>query len=227
MAPSVTPEVEVVVAPPATYTHYVRQALNSSIQVSSQNSWIKGSGAYTGECNVDMLKDAGCTYTIVGHSERRSLLDESNDVVAQKALYAMDNGLNVIACIGESLDERDGGSMESILTAQVNAYLDLLKTSEKAESHLNTFVIAYEPVWAIGTGVVATPEQVYDTHKFLRTVIEKTCDASVAKEVRIQYGGSVNAKNCQTLADLEGVDGFLVGGASLKPEFVDICKSGL
>ncbi|KAF8823487.1 hypothetical protein HHX47_DHR10000305 [Lentinula edodes] len=151
---------------------------------------------------------------------RRTLFHESSEVVAQKTRAALDKGLNIILCIGETLNEREAGETAKVCEEQLKAVVDVLK-----ESDWSKIVVAYEPVWAIGTGKVATPQQAQEAHKDIRSYLSKAVSSGVAESTRIIYGGSVNAGNCKELSTLPDVDGFLVGGASLKPEFVQIVNS--
>ncbi|PNY23649.1 Triosephosphate isomerase, partial [Tolypocladium capitatum] len=204
----------VVVAPPALYLLLVRDSLRPSIEVASQNVFDKPNGAFTGEISVSQLKDSNITWSILGHSERRTILEESDAVVASKTRYATDNGVGVIWCCGESLEEREAGKTIEVVSRQLEAL--------KAQiSDWSKVVIAYEPIWAIGTGKVATTAQAQEVHKAIRDWLRGVSD-QVADETRILYGGSVNEKNCGELGKQPDIDGFLVGGASLKPAFVDI-----
>lgn len=166
--------------------------------------------------------DFGLTWTLTGHSERRAYYGETDEIVARKTKRALDLGLKVIFCIGETLEQRKGGQTLEVLKRQTQALAGII-----SEKDWERVVIAYEPVWAIGTGVVATPAQAQEAHKNLREWIAAHVSAVVAPQVRIIYGGSVNGANCAELIALEDVDGFLVGGASLKPEFNTIIRSAL
>ena len=210
-------DTEVVVAPTALYARDAVNGLRGDVGVAVQDVGANSFGAHTGNLAPEMLVDAGIKYAIVGHSERRAA-GESDDVVAAKAAIAVKNGLTAIACIGETLDERESGNMHDVLGRQMSAYAN-------AVSDWSKVVIAYEPVWAIGTGVVATPAQAQEAHAWLRQWLASNVSSDVAANTRIIYGGSANAGNCEELAALEDVDGFLVGGASLKPEFVDITNA--
>ncbi|KAG5980910.1 triosephosphate isomerase [Claviceps digitariae] len=211
-------EVEVVVSPPAIYLQLVRDTLRSNIGVAAQNVFDKPNGAFTGEISVSQLKDSNINWVILGHSERRTILKESDEVVASKTKYATENGVSVIWCCGESLEEREAGKTVAVVTKQLEALKAQINDWSK-------IVIAYEPIWAIGTGKVATTEQAQEVHKAIRGWLKSVSD-KVADETRILYGGSVNEKNCGELSKQPDIDGFLVGGASLKPGFVDIvnCK---
>jgi triosephosphate isomerase len=193
----------------------------ANIALGGQNLSTEASGAYTGEISADMLKDYGCTYVIVGHSERRTLYGEDDALVAKKFAVARAAGLKPILCIGETLEERESGITEEVVARQLDAVIDL-----EGVDALTDGVIAYEPVWAIGTGKTATPEQAQDVHAFIRSRIAEN-SADVADKVRIQYGGSMNAGNCAELLAKPDIDGGLIGGASLKAEdFLTICKAG-
>jgi triosephosphate isomerase len=211
--------VDVVVAPTYVHLDYVNRTLDGKFHVASQNMWIKGPGAYTGEISGETLTDLGINWVIVGHSERRALCSETNEVVGEKTARALALGMSVIPCIGETLQQRESGQMFSVLEGQLQALIDRVKDWSKV-------VIAYEPVWAIGTGVVATPEQAQEVHAYIRQLLEQRLGRDVASKLRILYGGSVNDSNCQVLAALPDVDGFLVGGASLQAEsFLKIIAS--
>ncbi|KAK3399212.1 Triosephosphate isomerase [Sordaria brevicollis] len=211
--------VEVVISPPALYLDFVKQNLNkSNIEVGAQNVFNKPNGAFTGEISASQLQDLGIKWTILGHSERRNELGESDEFVASKTKYALDNGISVIWCCGESKDTRQAGETIKFVENQLAALA-------KEISDWKNVVIAYEPIWAIGTGLVATKEQAQEVHAAIRAWLKQNVNDKVAEETRILYGGSVNAKNCKDLAKEADIDGFLVGGASLKPEFVDIINS--
>ncbi|KAK3692892.1 Triosephosphate isomerase [Podospora appendiculata] len=212
------PNTEVVIAPPALYLLLVREHLKNGIQVAAQNVFDKPNGAYTGEISVSQLKDSGINWSILGHSERRTILKESDEVVASKTKVATEGGISVIWCCGESLEERESGNTISVIEGQLAA------VAAKIDNWKNV-VIAYEPIWAIGTGKVATVQQAQEVHAAIRKWLKANVSETVAAETRILYGGSVNGKNCKELAHEEDIDGFLVGGASLKPEFVDIINA--
>ncbi|CUA69824.1 triosephosphate isomerase (TIM) [Rhizoctonia solani] len=212
------PNTEVVIAPPALYLLTSLAAANPNIQVAAQNAYTKSSGAYTGEISPAQLVDAGIPWVILGHSERRTLFGDTDEIVADKTKAALDAGLSVILCIGETLDEREAGITVKVCERQ----LDAVRTKVTDWSKI---VIAYEPVWAIGTGKVATCEQAQEVHKDIRAWVANNVNGETAENIRIIYGGSVNAGNCKQSAAQIDVDGFLVGGASLKPEFVDIVNA--
>lgn len=213
--------VEVVVSPPALYLDSTRSQLRPDFATASQNTWISAGGAFTGELDAAMVKDVGGEWAILGHSERRHLpeIDETDDVIAQKAAYALKEvGLGVIYCIGELLEEREAGYTVAVCERQ-------LKALAEAVTDWENIVLAYEPVWAIGTGKVATPEQAEEVHVAVREWLRKNVGEAVAEGTRILYGGSVNPGNCEELAKQKNIDGFLVGGASLKPGFLQIVDS--
>jgi len=216
---------EVYVCPSNLHVGIVYEKFNPGILVAPQNCNFKGCGAYTGEMAVDQMKEMGIKAVLIGHSERRGEFGlptpaESNELLATKLKYILDAGLMGILAIGEPLPVREKG-IEAIVShckEQLNPVLPILKELEDK----SRVVIAYEPVWSIGTGVTASPEQAQETHAALRAYIKEACDEKTADEIRIQYGGSANAKNAPELSACPDVDGFLVGGASLKPEFKDI-----
>lgn len=208
--------VEVVVAPAMPHVYYAKSMIKAPIEVAAQNLFGKGPGAFTGEACAPMLLDMGIKWVILGHSERRSYIRESEDEVAQKTAVAIRAGMNVIFCIGETLEQRKNGEMEKVLFAQLDALTKVLEVEEWRH-----IVIAYEPVWAIGTGTVATVEQAQEAHSIIRKHLEEVSKV-VAEDTRILYGGSVNAANSRELSSCPDIDGFLVGGASLKPEFLTI-----
>lgn len=212
---------EVAVCPPFVYIPAVAQATAGSvIRLGAQNLCDQDSGAFTGEVSGPMLKDIGCEYVIVGHSERRSLYGESDEVTAIKYAAALKNGLKPIFCIGETLEERESGITNDVIARQLDAILN----TEGVASLANA-VLAYEPVWAIGTGKTATPEQAQEVHAFIRGKIA-ALDAGVADGLRILYGGSMNPGNAADLIAQPDIDGGLIGGASLKAEdFLAICKA--
>jgi len=216
---SVPKDVQVVCGAPAAYMSYAQSKItNKSVAVAAQNCYSVGKGAFTGETAPEMLKDLDIDWVILGHSERRHVFGESDELIGAKVKHALEVGLNIIPCIGEKLEEREAGKTEEVVFNQMKFIADNVSDWSKV-------VIAYEPVWAIGTGKVATPEQAQDIHQKLRQWIKEKVSAEVAEKVQILYGGSVNGKNCKELAKKEDIDGFLVGGASLKPEFSDIINA--
>ncbi|MEW6375866.1 MAG: triose-phosphate isomerase [Thermodesulfobacteriota bacterium] len=207
-------EVEVAVAPPFTALYAVQKELKgSSIRLAAQNLFYEDKGAYTGEVSPLMLKEVGCQYVIIGHSERRQFFGETDETVNRRIKAALIQSLKVIFCVGETLKEREGGKTFSVIERQVE---DGLK--DLGEKEVKSIVIAYEPVWAIGTGRTATPQQAEEVHRFIREKIKRLCSQKMAEAVRIQYGGSVTPENIKGLMDQENIDGALVGGASLKAE---------
>ena len=216
--------VDIVVCPTFTALQAVGEALKgSNVELGGQNCYVKESGAFTGEISPQMLKDVGCSWTIIGHSERRQYFGESDALLNEKVKFALASGLKVMFCIGETLDERQGGKMNDVLARQVTQGLAGL-----TEANFDRMSVAYEPVWAIGTGVTATPEQAQEAHAFVRGLLKAQFGAAVADKVRIQYGGSVKADNAAELMAKPDVDGALVGGAALKADgFAAIVKGAL
>ena len=202
--------VEVVIAPPNLYLLLAREHLRSGIEVAAQNVFDKPNGAFTGEISVEQLKDSNITWTLLGHSERRVVLQEDDAFVASKTKAALDGGLGVILCCGESLEQREASKTIEVVTAQLRAVAGQVTDWSK-------IVVAYEPIWAIGTGKVATTEQAQEVHAAIRQWLSKDVSAQAAQDTRVLYGGSVSEKNCRDLAKQPDIDGFLVGGASLKP----------
>jgi triosephosphate isomerase (TIM) len=196
---------------------------NPAVALSAQNMSHEASGAFTGETSAAMLKEVGCEYVILGHSERRSLYAEDDMVINKKVHATLAAGLKPILCIGESLEERDGGQLEFVLSQQLEGSLAGISAAQMAE-----IVIAYEPVWAIGTGRTASPEQAQETQAYVRSVLATLFGSDVAGATRIQYGGSVKPGNAAELIGQPDIDGFLVGGASLDAtSFAEIVKASL
>ncbi|MBW4934437.1 triose-phosphate isomerase [Marinobacter sp. F4206] len=211
--------VEVVIIPPAIYVSDVVEQAGSSLAVGVQNVGQWQSGAYTGEISADMAKDQGCRYALVGHSERRQLFGETDDVVAAKVERLASCGLTAVVCVGETLDEREAGRAEAVVAAQVKEGL----ASVGADQWSN-IVVAYEPVWAIGTGKTATAEDAQAMHASIRGVLAEI--GAPAESISLLYGGSVKADNAAALFAEPDIDGGLIGGASLVAEdFVSICRS--
>ena len=202
---------EVVIAAPFTALAALQEPLRSTpFHLAAQDLFWENSGAYTGEVSAPMLVDVGCTYVIVGHSERRQYFGETDETVGKKVTAALQGGLQPIVCIGESLAQRQAGETFSVLEQQVRHGLAACQSEARSR-----VVLAYEPLWAIGTGVTATPGQAQEVHGYLRTLLTQMWGASVAPTVRIQYGGSVRPENIATLMAERDIDGALVGGASL------------
>ena len=212
---------DVAICPPYPYLAQAQSLLaGSAVSLGAQNVSDQGSGAYTGEVSAAMLKEFGCDYVIVGHSERRSLYGESDEFIARKFSAAQAAGLIPVLCVGESLEEREQGVTENVVARQLDAVLALSGVSALANS-----VIAYEPVWAIGTGKTASPDEAQAVHHFIRDRISSH-DGDVAEKVQILYGGSVKPDNAEELFSQADIDGGLIGGASLKAEdFLGICSA--
>lgn len=213
---------DVAVCAPYIYIPLVQETLSGTdIAYGSQSISENESGAFTGEISGSMLNDFNCQYAIVGHSERRSIFGEKDEDTAAKFAAARKNGLTPILCVGELLEEREQGITEEVVSRQLDAVISLEGVEALADA-----VIAYEPVWAIGTGKTASPQQAQDVHAYIRGKIAKL-NASVAEKVQILYGGSVNGGNANELFAMSDIDGGLIGGASLKAEdFLAICKAG-
>ena len=214
--------VDVIVCPPAIFLELAGDvAIESEFSVGGQNLSNYPSGAYTGEISAQMLYSAGVDYCIIGHSERRKYFDESNDVLATKVKLALENEITPIFCCGELLPEREADNHFNIVKSQIEESLFDLNAYD-----FNKVIIAYEPVWAIGTGVTATPQQAQEMHAYIRSLVSEKYSAEIADETTILYGGSCNAKNAKELFANPDVDGGLIGGASLKAEdFLIIANS--
>lgn len=214
--------VEVAVCPPFIYIADVTAVTaGSNVAVGSQDVCTELKGAFTGETSIDMVKDFGCQYAIVGHSERRTLYGESDEVVAEKYNVVKNAGVIPIFCIGETLEEREQGITEEVCARQIDAVF-----AKEGDNAFDGSVIAYEPVWAIGTGKTASPEQAQSVHAFIRQHIAKR-NADVAEKVQILYGGSMNPANAKELMGQADIDGGLIGGASLKADdFLAVCLAG-
>lgn len=218
-------EVDIVACPPFTALSEVSKAIleTKNIRLGAQNMSEHNVGAYTGEIAAVMLKEFSVRYVILGHSERRQYQKESDALIAKKAAAAHGASLKPIVCVGETLEHREANQTEQVLDAHVRGSLAGLTKEQMAET-----IVAYEPVWAIGTGKTATTQQAQDAHAFIRGILAKMFDESVAKKVRIQYGGSVKPSNARELMSQPDVDGALVGGASLEARsFADIIKNSI
>ncbi|MBR2739993.1 MAG: triose-phosphate isomerase [Oscillospiraceae bacterium] len=203
----------VIIGVPFTDIHVaVEMTKGSNVHVAAQNCHFEASGAFTGEVSAPMLKEEGVEYVILGHSERRQYFAETDETVNKRAKAALANGLKTIICVGESLDQREAGVTKDFVCGQVVAALDGM-----TEEDLKNVIIAYEPIWAIGTGKTATKEQAAEVCGFIRDTVAEKYGKDVAEALTIQYGGSMNAKNCEELLSMEDIDGGLIGGASLKP----------
>jgi triosephosphate isomerase len=210
-AVSLPPGVELLLLPPAPYLRNLTEALRgAAVQVGVQNVHAEPSGAFTGELSAEMARDLGARWTLVGHSERRALCGETDEIVAHKVRAAQRAGLTPMLCVGETLAERDAGSAEAVVARQVRAVAEIAGVDALAAATL-----AYEPVWAIGTGRTATPEQAQDMHRVVRNEIAARCGREAADRMRILYGGSVKPDNAAALLARTDIDGALVGGASL------------
>ena len=216
-------DVEVVIVPPFTALAKVMEALGASqsIKVGAQNMHWEPNGAFTGEISSALLRDLLVRYVVLGHSERRTLFGETDEIVNRKVRAAHEATLRPIVCVGETLEQRDKGKVEKILSLQLRGSL-----KDLSEKELQETVIAYEPVWAIGTGRNATPQQAQEAHAFIRQTLREISDEATADRIRIQYGGSVKPENARDLMTQADIDGALVGGASLDPRnFAQIVKA--
>ena len=216
-------DVDVVIVPPFTAIPKVSEALGRAhnIKLGAQNMYWEKSGAFTGEISAPLLRDLFVHYVVLGHSERRTLFGETDEMVNRKVRAAHEGKLRPIVCVGETLDQRDKGNVEKILSLQLRGSLAGLSPMQLQET-----VIAYEPIWAIGTGRNATPQQAQEAHAFIRHILREMTDETTAERVRIQYGGSVKPENARELMSQADIDGALVGGASLDPRsFAQIVKA--
>ena len=208
------PEIDIALCPPSVYLTTVASELeNSAVALGGQDMYFEKAGAFTGEISGPMLIDVGCRYVILGHSERRHILGESDELINRKVHAALAVGLIPILCVGELLEEREAGETDAVVRGQLTGSLHGISAQQMAST-----VIAYEPVWAIGTGKIATPEQAQTVHADLRRMVQDCYNAETAAAIRIQYGGSVKPSNAADLLSQPDVDGALVGGASLKAE---------
>ncbi len=217
------PTVEVALCPPSVYLTTVAEAVaGTPVGLGGQDLYAAADGAFTGEVNAGMLTDVGCRYVILGHSERRALMGECDKQVSEKLHAALAGNLIPIVCVGETLDDREADATEKVVETQLRGSLDGLDEVRAAG-----IVIAYEPVWAIGTGRTASPEQAEEVHAFIRKLLSELFTDDVASQIRIQYGGSVKPGNAKELLGQPNIDGALVGGASLKAEdFLGIINAG-
>lgn len=217
-------DVEILVCPPFPYLLAVKgQLADSAVQLGAQDVYFEQPGAFTGEVATEMLVDVGCSHVILGHSERRHVLGESDQLTNQKLKAALEAGLTVLLCVGELLSERESEQTESVLETQLSGGL-----ADVSPEQWSKIVIAYEPVWAIGTGVTASPEQAEAAHAFIRQWLHQHAGVSIAEQTRILYGGSVKPENAEELMSQTNIDGALVGGASLKADsFQGIIDAGV
>ena len=214
--------VDVVLCPPFTALSAVSQVISgTSIELGAQNMHHEKSGAFTGEVSVEMLRELYCHYVILGNSERRALFGETDDLINRKMKAALAGNLKPILCVGETIQQRQEGQTETVLKTQVVGGL-----KDLSREHMAGVVVAYEPVWAIGTGVTASPAQVQDAHRYIRGLIKDLTDEKMAQSIRIQYGGSVKPANAKELFELPDIDGGLIGGAALEAgSFMAIVKA--
>lgn len=216
---------EIIICPPSVYLEHCKSVLaendsNLNIKLGAQNCYGKEKGAYTGEISPIMLADIGCTHVIIGHSERRQLFNESNELILEKLKEAFANNLTPILCIGETKEERETNNTFAVIKSQLKPILDALTDTE-----LQKLILAYEPIWAIGTGLTATPTEAEEVHAYVRSLVRNR-NIEVGHSISILYGGSVKADNAKDLFKMVNIDGGLVGGASLIPqEFSTICTS--
>ena len=213
--------IDIAICPPFTLLFELNELLkNSGIKLGAQNMHFEEKGAYTGEISPLMLKDAGCEYVILGHSERRQHFNETDDLINKKVKAALKNKLKPILCIGETLQQRNNNKTTEIIENQLMNCLNGIN-----ENEIKNIVIAYEPVWAIGTGKNAAPEQAEEVHKFIRSLLSKKYNKKISDNVRVIYGGSVKPENIKDLMKMRNINGALVGGASLDPKsFAEICN---
>ncbi len=217
-------DVRVAVCPPFPYLYRITETVQgSAIKVGAQNMHFEEKGAFTGEVSGEMLKDIGCTYVILGHSERRHIFGEKDAIINKKVHKALEVGLMPILCVGELLEERESGKTEEVVETQIREGLANIFPDQMVQ-----ITIAYEPVWAIGTGKTATPEQAQEVHRLIRDWLQVHYDEGLAGQIVIQYGGSVKPENANTLMDQPDIDGALVGGASLMADsFASIVKAAV
>ncbi len=217
-------DIEIVIGAPFTaLSDLQKEVKGSNVKIAAENMHWEESGAFTGEISPLMLKDLGLEYVILGHSERRAYFGETNEIVNKKVKSALNHNIKAIVCVGEQLEDREAGNTEKVVEDHIRGALKDLKATEV----LNT-VIAYEPVWAIGTGKTASPEQAEEVHKFIRNLLVGMYDEKTAQEITIQYGGSMKPNNAKELLSKENIDGGLIGGASLQAiDFTGIIKNAL
>jgi triosephosphate isomerase (TIM) len=216
------PNCEVIICPPYTSLSEISSLVkNTSVKLGAQNMYSEDSGAFTGEVSASMLKSVGCEYVILGHSERRNIFGESDEMINKKVLKALESGLKPIFCVGELLEQREAGTTKDVVKRQVESGLKNVDSSK-----INEIIIAYEPVWAIGTGKTATSAQAQEVHEFIRSLIKNLFSSEVAEKIIIQYGGSVKPENSGELLSQKDIDGALIGGACLKADsFLSIIAS--
>ncbi|VWU49526.1 triosephosphate isomerase [Hepatocystis sp. ex Piliocolobus tephrosceles] len=213
-------KLDVVIFPVSVHYHQARELLQKRFHTGVQNVSKFGNGSYTGEVSAEIAKDLHIEYALIGHFERRKFFNETDEDVREKLKQCLNNKLKVVVCFGESLEQREKNQTIEVITKQVKAFVDLIKNFDDT-------VLAYEPIWAIGTGKTATPEEAQIVHKEIRNIVKQICGEKESNKIRILYGGSVNTENCKELIKQPDIDGFLVGNASLKSSFVDIIKSAM
>ncbi|NOZ33859.1 MAG: triose-phosphate isomerase [Chlorobi bacterium] len=214
-------DVQVIIAPPFTHLTFIEQVTDrNKIHIAAQNCAAESEGAFTGEVSAKMLKSAGCSFVIVGHSERRAYYHETSDILVKKTEQVLKNHMTPIFCCGEKLEERESGNHFNIVKNQISEGLFHL-----SDDDFTRIVIAYEPVWAIGTGVTASKEQAQEMHAFIRDIVFRKYGKNISDNLTILYGGSVKPANAQDIFSMPDVDGGLIGGAALKVSFVDIVKA--
>ncbi len=205
--------ITVLLFPPFTAIYAVNKSLKSHIGIGGQNMYFEKEGAFTGEISPVMLKEAGAEYVIIGHSERRNIFGEDNQLLNKKVRSAIENGLNIVLCVGEKLEERKSNKTKEVIEREIKRGLQGI-----IKQDLEKIIIAYEPIWAIGTGITAKPEEAAEVHRFIRNLLSDMFDKDTGKDVTILYGGSVKPNNIKSLAVMDDIDGGLVGGASLQCE---------
>ena len=213
---------EIVICPPFTSLFETNKIIkNANICLGAQNMHFEEKGAFTGEVSASMLKDAGCEYVILGHSERRQHFKETDEIISKKIKTALKNKIKVILCIGETLEQRENNETKAAIKFQLETCWKNVGNEE-----IKNIAVAYEPVWAIGTGKTATPQQAEEAHEFIRELLKRLYNGNISESIRIIYGGSVNEKNAKELLAMKNIDGALVGGASLDPKrFAEICNT--
>ncbi|VTZ70020.1 triosephosphate isomerase, putative [Plasmodium chabaudi chabaudi] len=213
-------KLDVVVFPVSVHYDLARNLLNKKIGTGIQNVSKFGNGSYTGEVSAEIAKNLDIEYVLIGHFERRKYFHETDEDVREKLQQAIKHNLKAVVCFGESLEQRESNKTIEVITKQVKAFVDLIE-------NFDNVILAYEPIWAIGTGKTATPEQAQEVHKEIRKIVKEICGEAQANKIRILYGGSVSVENCTSLIKQEDIDGFLVGTSSLKTSFTEIIKSAM
>ncbi|VUZ49732.1 unnamed protein product [Hymenolepis diminuta] len=212
---------DIVIGVPACYLKYAQDHAPKQVKIAAENCYKVKSGAFTGEISPEMIKDCGCEWVILGHSERRHIFGESDEFIGEKVKFALESGLKIILCVGESLAEHEAGKTNEVCIKQ----MEVIAKNVPSKDMWDKVVIAYEPVWATGTGKTATPAQAQEVNKEIREWIKKHVSADVAENIRIIHGGSVNADSAKELDSQPDIDGFCVGRATLEPDFVKIINA--